>query len=136
VQSARQIAFAAVDRNLGKALVSVPLRENVVNNPWVRKALLVSVLAGAALVVGCGSANPDGKYRDSDGAVNLELKDGKASLDYGQIHIDGTYKVDGDKITIQPVVGDTRQTMVFVINKDGSIDGPPGSDIAKLQKVK
>jgi hypothetical protein len=107
-----------------------------VNNRWVRNAVLVSVLVGAALAIGCGSANADGKYRDSDGAVNLELKDGKASLDYGQIHIDGTYKVDGDKITIAPVVGDTRQTMVFVINKDGSIDGPPGSDIAKLQKVK
>ena len=59
------------------------------NSPWIRKALLVSVLAGAALAVGCGGTNPDGKYRDSDGAVTLELKGGKANLDYGQIHIDG-----------------------------------------------
>ena len=106
------------------------------NSLWVRKALLVSVLAGATLAVGCGGTNPDGQYRDSDSAVTLQLKDGKANLDYGQVHIDGTYKVDGAKITIRPVVGDTSQTMVFVINKDGSIDGPPGSDITKLQKVK
>jgi hypothetical protein len=106
------------------------------NTTWIRKALLISVLAGAALAVGCGSASPDGKYQDSNGAVTLELKGGKASLDYGQIHSDGTYTVDGDKITIQPVVGDTRQTVVFVMNKDGSIDGPPGSEITNLQKVK
>jgi hypothetical protein len=107
-----------------------------VNNPWIRRSLLVSVLAGAALAVGCGGANPDGKYRDSGGAVTLELKGGKANLDYGQIHIDGTYTMDGSKLTIRPVVGDTSQTMVFVINTDGSIDGPPGSAIPKLQKVK
>jgi hypothetical protein len=106
------------------------------NSPWMRKALLFSVLAGTGLAVGCGSANPVGKYQDSDGAVTLELKDGKASLSYGPIRLDGTYQVDGDKITVRPVVGDTNQTMVFVVNKDGSIDGPPGSQITKLQKAK
>lgn len=106
------------------------------NSPWIRKALLVSVLAGAALAVGCGGSGPDGKYRDSDGAVTLELKGGKANLDFGQIHIDGTYTMDGGKLTIRPVVGDTSQTMVFVVNADGSIDGPPGSAMPKLQKAK
>ncbi|HEV3332964.1 MAG TPA: hypothetical protein VG096_18380 [Bryobacteraceae bacterium] len=106
------------------------------NSPWIRKALLVFVLAGAALTVGCGGSGPDGKYRDSDGAVTLELKGNKATLDFGQIHIDGTYTMDGGKLTIRPVVGDASQTMVFVVNADGSIDGPPGSAIPKLQKVK
>ena len=105
------------------------------NSTWIRKALLVSVLAAAALAVGCGS-NPEGKYRDAQGAVTLELKGGKASLNYGPIRIDGTYIVDGDKITIRPTVGETSQTMVFTVNNDGSIDGPPGSDITKLRKAK
>ncbi|MFI5058342.1 MAG: hypothetical protein ACHQLQ_09150 [Candidatus Acidiferrales bacterium] len=105
------------------------------NSSGIRKALLVSVLAAAAFAVGCGS-NPEGKYRDSDGSVTLELKGGKATLDYGRIRIDGTYSVDGDKITMRPTVGETSQTMVFTMNKDGSIDGPPGSDITRLQKAK
>jgi hypothetical protein len=106
------------------------------NGSWIRKALLVSVLAGAGLATGCGGGDRDGTYRDSAGAVTLELKAGKAGLNYGQIHIDGTYTVDGDKITIHPTVGDTNQTMVFTVNNDGSIDGPPGSEITKLQKAK
>jgi hypothetical protein len=105
------------------------------NSPWIRRALLVSVLAAATLAIGCGS-NPEGKYRDSNGSVTLDLKGGKATLDYGRIRIDGTYTVDGDKITMRPTVGETSQTMVFTMNKDGSIDGPPGSDITKLRKAK
>ena len=105
------------------------------NSSGIRKALLVSVLTAAVLAAGCGS-NPEGKYRDSDGSVTLQLKAGKATLDYGRIRIDGTYTVDGNKITMRPTVGNTSQTMVFTINKDGSIDGPPGSDITGLQKEK
>jgi hypothetical protein len=104
-------------------------------SPRIRSALLVSVLAAAALAVGCGS-NPEGKYRDAEGAVTLELRGGKATLDYGRIRIDGTYTVDGNKITMRPTVGETSQTMVFTVNNDGSIDGPPGSDITKLRKAK
>jgi hypothetical protein len=111
-------------------------QESVMNSSWIRKALLLSVLAGAGLAVGCGGPDRDGMYRDSAGAVTLELKGGKASLNYGGLHVDGAYTVDGDKITIKPTVGETSQTMVLTINKDGSIDGPPGSDITKLQKVK
>jgi hypothetical protein len=110
-------------------------QENVMKSPWMRKALLVTVLAAAVLAAGCGS-NPEGKYRDAQGAVTLELKGGMATLDYGRIRIDGTYTVDGNKITMRPTVGNTSQTMVFTLNKDSSIDGPPGSDITGLQKTK
>jgi hypothetical protein len=111
-------------------------QEIVMNSTWIRRAILISVLAGAGLAVGCGGSDPEGKYQDAAGAVTLELKGGKASLNYGGIKLDGAYKVDGDKLTIQPTSGATGQTMVFTINKDGSIDGPPGSDITKLQKAK
>lgn len=101
---------------------------------WILKALVISVLAATTVEIGCVGADRDGTYRDSAGTVTLELKSGKAGLNYGRVRIDGTYTVDGDKITIRPTVGDTSQTMVFTINADGSIDGPPGSDIAKLKK--
>jgi hypothetical protein len=112
-------------------------QENVMNSSRIRKMVFISVLAAAGLAVGCWwDANPEGKYRDSNGSVTLDLKDGKASLMYGPIRIDGTYTVDGDKLTIHPTVGEKSQTMILTINKDGSIDGPPGSDITKLQKAK
>ena len=100
------------------------------NRSWIRKALVILALSGAALEIGC-TADRDGTYRDAAGAVTLELKGGKAGLNYGRIRIDGSYTIDGDKLTIRPTVGDTSQTMVFTINSDGSIDGPPGSDITK-----
>lgn len=102
---------------------------------WVRRALLISVLMGAGFAVACG-VNPDGKYQDTDGAVTLELKDGKANLNFGGIRIDGTYKVDGSKIVISPTAGDTSQSMIFTINSDGSLAGPAGSQIPKLVKAK
>jgi hypothetical protein len=106
------------------------------NGSWIRAALLISVLAGAGLDAGCGGSGPDGTYQNTGGAVSLELKGGKAALNEGSVRIDGTYTVNGDKITMRPTVGDTNQAMVFTVNKDGSIDGPPGSDITKLQKAK
>ncbi len=102
---------------------------------WVRRALLVSVVLAAGFAIACG-VNPDGKYQDADGAVTLELKSGKASLNFGGIHIDGAYKVDGNKITISPLTGDTRQTVVFTLNSDGSLDAPAGSMMPKLMKAK
>lgn len=103
---------------------------------WIRNALLVFVLAGAGLAFGCGASNPDGKYRAPDGSVTLELNGRKASINVVQIHIDGTYKVDGNKLVISPTEGDTSQTIAFVINKDGSLEPPQGSQFPRLEKVK
>jgi hypothetical protein len=105
------------------------------NSRWIRKALLVSVLAGVGLAVACG-ANPEGTYRDPDGAVTLQLKGGKASMNVGPLHIDAAYNLDGNKLTLTPLQGDTRQTIVFTIDKDGSLDGPPDSMFPKLLKQK
>jgi hypothetical protein len=102
---------------------------------WIRKAILISIMAGACLAIGCGS-KPEGTYKDPDGAVTLALKDGKASLDFGMIHIDAAYTVDGDKLTLTPLQGNAAQAMVFVINSDGSLAGPPGSEMPKLVKAK
>ena len=105
------------------------------NSRWISNAFLVLILTGAAVVAGCGGANPEGKYRDSDGSVTLELKSGKAGLNYGQVHIDGAYTVDGDKLTIRPLEGATEQTMVFTMNKDGSLTGPAGTGMDRLVKA-
>jgi hypothetical protein len=103
---------------------------------WVRRGILGLVLAGAALAVACGGGGPEGKYQDKDGTVNLELKDGKADMSVGPVHVQGTYQADNDKIVIRPAEGDTNQTVTFSRNKDGSLDAPPESGMPRLQRAK
>ena len=105
------------------------------NGLWIRKALLVSVLAGVGFAMGCG-AHVEGTYRDADGAVTLQLKAGKASLDVGPEHIDAAYSVSGNKLTLTPLEGNTNQTIVFTIDSDGSLEAPAGTMFPKLLKQK
>jgi len=107
-----------------------------VNRTRIRGAFLIFVLAGAMFASGCGSPNVEGTYHDPENAVTLELKSGKASLNFAMIHMNAAYTVDGDKLTLRPLEGDASQTMVFTINKDGSLSGPAGSMIPRLVKAK
>jgi hypothetical protein len=106
------------------------------DNSLIRRLLLASALACAVLGVGCGSS-PEGKYRDPSGSINAEFKGGKAYIALGAYAVDGTYKVEGDKII---ATGDfglmLPHTVVFTINKDGTIDGPRDTMIPRLEKVK
>lgn len=110
-------------------------------SPRIREALLVFVLAGTGFAAGCGGSifgggsSPTGKYQAPDGSVTLELNGGKAGLNIGPVHIDGAYTVDGAKLTIRPLEGAISQTMVFTINKDGSLDPPQRAPFPRLQKV-
>jgi hypothetical protein len=108
----------------------------VMNRSLIRRVVLVSVLACAVLGVGCGSS-PEGKYRDPSGTINAEFKDGKAYIALGAYAVDGTYKIESNKII---ATGDfglmLPHTVVFTINKDGTIDGPRDTMIPRLEKVK
>jgi hypothetical protein len=105
-------------------------------NSWIRRVLLVSVLAYAAIGVGCGSS-AEGKYRDPSGSINAEFKDGKAYIALGAYAVDGTYKIEGDKIIAAGNFGlMLPNPVVFTINKDGTIDGPRDTMIPRLEKVK
>lgn len=104
--------------------------------PWMLKTILVLVLAGGSLAVGCGNSSVEGTYKDSEGAVTLELKGGKASLNAGMVRIDGAYTVDGNKVTIRPTEGADADALVFTIDKDGSLDPPPGGAFTKLGRTK
>jgi|HubBroStandDraft_2_1064218.scaffolds.fasta_scaffold4291276_1 hypothetical protein len=46
-------------------------------------------------------------------------------MNLGGVLMDGTYATDGNKITVHPVSGNVGQNVVFTVNKDASIDGPP-----------
>jgi hypothetical protein len=106
------------------------------NGTAIRNALLVFVLAGAALAIGCGGG-AEGKYRDPSGTINAEFKDGKAYVALGAYAVDGTYKVEGDKIVARGDFGPMLPSpLVFTSNKDGTIDGPRNSMIPRLEKAK
>jgi hypothetical protein len=111
-------------------------KESVMNSSWIRKALLVSVLAGACLAIGCGGG-VEGKYRDPSGGINVEFKGGKAYIALGAYAVDGTYKVEGNKIVARGDFGlMLHSPLVFTINSDGTLDGPRDSMIPRLEKVK
>jgi hypothetical protein len=110
--------------------------ENIMNRAWVRKTLFAFVLAGAALAAACGGS-AEGKYRDPSGSINAEFKDGKAYIGLGAYAVDGTYKIEGDKIIARGDFGMMIPSpIVFTMNKDGSIDAPRNTAFPRLEKVK
>jgi hypothetical protein len=114
----------------------MPAQESFMNATSIRNALLIFILAGATLAVGCGSG-AEGKYRDPSGTINAEFKDGKAYVALGAYAVDGTYKIEGDKIVARGDFGPMLPSpLVFTINKDGTIDGPRNSMIPRLEKAK
>jgi hypothetical protein len=106
------------------------------NRRWLAKVLLVVLAAGASLVSGCGNS-VEGKYRDPSGTLNAQFQDGKAYLAFGAYAVDGTYKIEGDKIIAKGDFGMMIPSpIVFTVNKDGSIDGPRDTVFTRLDKVK
>jgi len=115
----------------------MPSQENIVKSSWLRKSLLISVLACAVLAIGCFGRGPEGKYRDPSGTITAEFKDGKAYLALGVYAVDGTYKIEGNKIIARGDFGMMiPNPMVFTINSDGTIDGDRNSMFPRLEKVK
>jgi hypothetical protein len=112
-------------------------QEGVMNVASIRKVFLVFVLAGAGLAAACGSG-AEGKYRDPTGMANVEFKDGKAYMALGAYAVDGTYKIEGNKIVVTgkdfgPMIA---SPIVFTVNKDGSIDPPRDSMFPRMEKAK
>ncbi len=102
-----------------------------------RAMRLAVLLAVAALAVACGSGGVEGKYRDSSGTFNAEFRDGKAYIAMGSYAVDGTYKIDGDKLIATGDFGMMLpHTIVFTILKDGTLDPPRDTPIPRLEKVK
>ena len=66
-------------------------------------------------------AESKGSIAIPSGTINCSFEDGKAYIGLGMYAVDGTYKIEGDKII---ATGDfglmLPHTVVFTINKDGS----------------
>jgi hypothetical protein len=103
-------------------------------NMRTRHLLVAAAVLSALLAVSCGRYQ--GLYRDRSGTISLDLHKGKARLSLGAYTIEGTYKLDGNKIIATGNFGPLiPNPCIFTLNDDGSLDGPPGSMILHLQKV-
>jgi hypothetical protein len=106
------------------------------NIRFFRKAVLVSILAGMSLAIGCGGG-VEGKYADPSNQIIAEFKDGKAYIALGGYAVTGTYKIEGKKIIARGDFGlMIPNPCIFTINDDGTIMGPKDTFIPRLEKVK
>jgi hypothetical protein len=97
---------------------------------------LVCALAAAMFAAACGSG-AEGKYRDPSGQMNAQFQDGKAYIGFGAYTMNGTYKIQGDKIIASGNFGIMFPSpLVFTINKDGSLDPPENVMMPRMEKVK
>jgi len=100
------------------------------------KILVGALLAVAVTLAACG-AGVEGKYRDESGMARAEFTGGKAHIAVGLLTVDGTYKVDGNKILVTADFGPMVQNpVVFTVNGDGSLDPPRDSMLPRMEKVK
>jgi hypothetical protein len=93
--------------------------------------VLVLAFTTIALCAGCGGVQ--GTYSDPGGAMTLQLKSGgAATVTFMGQTATCTYTTASNQVTMDcPQAGGK---MVFTIQNDGSLAGPPGSFIQPLKK--
>src|SRR6202044_3970062 len=81
-----------------REFASVYEERGMKNRTSFKRAFLAAALAAATFAVACGDSGVEGKYRDPSGTINCSFEDGKAYIGLGMYAVDGTYKIEGDKI--------------------------------------
>jgi hypothetical protein len=98
------------------------------------RARLLALVLATTFAIACGRYQ--GLYRDPSSTISVELHKEKILLSLGSYVIEGTYKIDGNKIIATGNFGPLiPNPCVFTHNDDGSLDGPPGGMIPHLQKI-
>lgn len=95
-------------------------------------ALILALCTACASLAG-GGVEIKGVYENTQVNASLEfLGNGKAHFSLYGVGGPCTYKVEGKKLIL--TLEDEK--MVFTINDDGSLSGPPGSYLSRLTKRK
>jgi hypothetical protein len=78
-------------------------------------------LAAVLLLAACGGGGISGTYAKTDSALTIKFDSGKAYITglTSMDTIEGTYKVDGDKIAVDGPQGHPH--LVLTRNKDGTL---------------
>src|SRR5437899_1956834 len=98
----------------------------------LRALIVTALIAAALLTISC--VGPRGTYRNSDGAVTLELKPGgEGTFAFLGEANPCTYTINGNKLKLNFKIGGE---IVFLINADGSLTGLPENKFGPLRKAK
>ena len=90
-------------------------------------ALAVSLTACTTLAAG----KIEGTYQNAQGNASIEfMSGGKAHFSFHGVGGDGKYTIEGMKLTFMF----DGEKLVFTINDDGSLSGPPDSFVNRLKK--
>lgn len=92
-----------------------------------------TLLFCCAFSIGCGGGVSGNTYVDNGGVVQVEFKSGgKAYVSTGPVSHTCSYTESGKTVTLN-CDGDTTR---FTVDDDGSLNGPQGGFLGRLNKKK
>jgi len=98
------------------------------------KKLLVLIVAILTLAVACSGGVNGNTYADNGNVVQIEFKSGgKAYMSMGPMTNTCNYMESGKNVTLNCGPG---ETLVFTVDDDGALNGPPGGMVTRLTKKK
>ena len=98
------------------------------------KKLLVLIVAILTLAVACSGGVKGNTYADNGNVVQIEFKSGgKAYMSMGPMTNTCNYTESGKNVTLNCGPG---ETLVFTVDDDGALNGPPGGMVTRLTKKK
>ncbi len=112
-----------------------PSGGTTVKNKVVRSnGMLVLAIAALSFALGCGGGVKGNTYADNGNVVQLEFKSGgKAYMSMGPMTNACSYTESGKNVTVNCGPG---ETLVFTVDDDGALNGPPGGMVSRLTKKK
>ena len=98
------------------------------------KKLLVLIVAILTLAVACSGGVKGNTYADNGNVVQIEFKSGgKAYMSMGPMTNTCNYMESGKNVTLNCGPG---ENLVFTVDDDGALNGPPGGMVTRLTKKK
>ena len=98
------------------------------------KKLLVLIVAILTLAIACSGGVKGNTYADNGNVVQIEFKSGgKAYMSMGPMTNTCNYTESGKNVTLNCGPG---ENLVFTVDDDGALNGPPGGMVTRLTKKK
>jgi len=98
------------------------------------KGLLVLAVGVLSGTLACSGGVKGNTYADNGNVVQIEFKSGgKAYMSMGPMTNTCNYTESGKNVTLNCGPG---ETLVFTVDDDGALNGPPGGMVTRLTKKK
>jgi len=95
------------------------------------RCLLIALTLLLSACAGLAAGKIEGTYQNAQGNASIEfMSGGKAHFSFHGVGGDGKYVIDGKKLTFTF----DDENLVFTINDDGSLSGPPDSFVNRMKK--